>query len=256
MSHVQRIYTVCFKTEIVHIYVCVYKWKIEWEFRLQELLPNSGVKQIKAQLWRLRFSSHNKTRVSGYPSVFYHRMSFAVWLTVRVVAAGLLLPAACSSDHQRAVVVLLLQAHRVHGHLLLHLEEEQPPDHLPSHLPPRQHVQHLVVRHELDPLRQLWVPSSATWAGSVRRAALLTSISPVSHAQRSSARRSTASSTSWCTPTTASRPSHPCGPSSGGRSTSRSCNWWVPPPAGFNRSSHSGAHCHCRREVKLIPTGC
>lgn len=59
------------------------------------------------------------------------------------------------ADHKRPVVVLLLQADRVHGHLLLHPEEEQPPGHISSYLPPHQHAQYLVVRYELDPLRPL-----------------------------------------------------------------------------------------------------
>lgn len=40
------------------------------------------------------------------------------------------------SDHKCAVVVLLLQGHRVYGHLLLHPTEEQPSDHVSAHLPP------------------------------------------------------------------------------------------------------------------------
>lgn len=64
----------------------------------------------------------------------------------------------CSlAGHKHPVVVLLLQAGGVHGHLLLHSEEEQPPGHISPRLPPHQHAQHLVVRHELDPLRPLWV---------------------------------------------------------------------------------------------------
>ncbi|XP_070442335.1 very long chain fatty acid elongase 5 isoform X4 [Equus przewalskii] len=55
-------------------------------------------------------------------------------------------------DRRSPLVVLLLQTHRVHGHLLLHLAQEQPPDHGPARVPPRHHAEHLVVCHELGPL--------------------------------------------------------------------------------------------------------
>lgn len=45
--------------------------------------------------------------------------------------------------------------------------------------------------------------------------------------QRTSVPPWTALSTSWCTLTTASQPSQPCGRTSGGRGTSRSFSWWV-----------------------------
>ena len=76
-----------------------------------------------------------------------------------------------SPDHPCPLVVLLLQAHRVHGHLFLRPTEEQPSDHLPPHLPPCQHAQHLVVRHELGALRPLWVSQLAftlQWRTSLR----------------------------------------------------------------------------------------
>lgn len=41
------------------------------------------------------------------------------------------------TDHKRPMVVLLLQAHRVHGHVFLHPTEELSSDHVPPHLPPR-----------------------------------------------------------------------------------------------------------------------
>ncbi|EDL26358.1 ELOVL family member 5, elongation of long chain fatty acids (yeast), isoform CRA_b [Mus musculus] len=56
-------------------------------------------------------------------------------------------------DHPRPLVVLLLQTHRIHGHLFLHPSQEQPPDHRAPCLPPRYHAQHLVVCDELGSLR-------------------------------------------------------------------------------------------------------
>lgn len=60
-------------------------------------------------------------------------------------------------DHKCPLVVLFLQAARVHWHLFLHTAEKQSPNHISPRLPPRQHAEHLVVRHELDTLRSLWV---------------------------------------------------------------------------------------------------
>lgn len=60
-------------------------------------------------------------------------------------------------DHKCPLVVLFLQATRVHWHLFLHTAEKQSPNHISPRLPPRQHAEHLVVRHELDTLRSLWV---------------------------------------------------------------------------------------------------
>jgi len=47
------------------------------------------------------------------------------------------------------VVVLLLEGSRAHGHSVDGATQEGEPDLIPARLPPRHHVEHLVVGHDL-----------------------------------------------------------------------------------------------------------